>query len=95
MDFLNHENQTDVIEAFDSTSRYLDDPLNIDSLYFEDTVNKIYTPEPQLNEANTKDTEAPFLFTSTLCKCLKLQYIYLAIVAGLKRVTDEGSIQIA
>ena len=35
MDSLNHGNQTDIIEAFDSTSRYLDDLLNIDKPYFE------------------------------------------------------------
>ena len=29
MDSLNHDNQADVIEAFNSTSRYLDDLLNI------------------------------------------------------------------
>ena len=29
MDSLNHDNQVDVIEAFNSTSRYLDDLLNI------------------------------------------------------------------
>ena len=31
MDSLNHDNQADVIEAFNSTSRYL---LNIDNPYF-------------------------------------------------------------
>ena len=30
MDSLNHDNQADVIEAFNSTSMYLDDLLNID-----------------------------------------------------------------
>ena len=35
MDFLIHDNQADVIEAFNSTSRYLDDLLNIDNPYFE------------------------------------------------------------
>ena len=30
MDSLNHDNQDDVIEAFSSTSRYLDDLLNIE-----------------------------------------------------------------
>ena len=36
MDSLNHDNQADVIEAFNSTSRYLDDLLNIDNPYFEE-----------------------------------------------------------
>ena len=29
MDSLNQDNQADVIEAFNTTSRYLDDPLNM------------------------------------------------------------------
>ena len=62
MDSLNHDNQADVIEAFNSrSSRYLDDLLNIDNPYFEGMVNQIYPPEPQLNKANISDTEAPFL----------------------------------
>ena len=46
-------NQTDIIEAFNSTSRYLDDLLHIDNPYFEGMVNQIYPPELQLNKANT------------------------------------------
>ena len=61
MDSLNHDNQADVVEAFNSTSRYLDDLLNIDNPYFEGMVNQIYPPELQLNKANISDTEAPFL----------------------------------
>ena len=60
MDSLNHDNQADVIEAFNSTSRYLDDLLNIDNLYFESMVKQIYPPELQLNKTNNTDTEAPF-----------------------------------
>ena len=61
MDSLNHDNQADVIEAFNSTSRYLGDLLNIDNPYFEGMVNQIYPSELQLNKANISDTEAPFL----------------------------------
>ena len=50
MDSLNHDNQADVIEAFNSTSRYLDDLLNIDNPYFEGMVNQIYPSELQLNK---------------------------------------------
>ena len=53
--------QAEIIEAFKSTFRYLDDLLNIDNPYFEGMVNRIYPPELQLNKANTSDTEAPFL----------------------------------
>ena len=58
---LSSDNQADVIKAFNSTSRYLVDLLNIDTPYFEGMVNQIYSPELQLNKANTSDTEAPFL----------------------------------
>ena len=61
MDSLNHGNQADVIEAFNSTSRYLDDLLNIDNPYFKGMVKQIYPREPQLNKANTIYTGAPFL----------------------------------
>ena len=53
--------QAEIIGAFKSISRYLDDLLNIDNPYFEGMVNRIYPPELQLNKANTADTEAPFL----------------------------------
>ena len=60
MSCLSDDNQTHNIEAINSTSRYLDDLLNIDNPYFEGMVNQIYPPELQLNKANTSDTEAPF-----------------------------------
>ena len=53
--------QADIIEAFNSTSRYLDDLLNIDNIYFDQIVDRIYPTELQLNRANSSDTEAPFL----------------------------------
>ena len=58
---LSSDNQADVMKAFNSTSRYLDDLLNIDNPYFEGMVNQIYPSELQLNKVNTSDTEAPFL----------------------------------
>ena len=42
---LSDNNQSDVIEAFNSTSRYLDDLLNIDNPYFEQIVGQIYPTE--------------------------------------------------
>ena len=47
---LSDNNQTDIIEAFNSTSRYLDDLLNIDNPYFEQMVGQIYPTELQLNK---------------------------------------------
>ena len=58
---LSDNNQADIIEAFNSTSRYLDDLLNIDNPYFKQMVGQIYPTELQLNKANSSDTEAPFL----------------------------------
>ena len=55
------ENQADSIEAFNSTSTYLDDLFNIDNIYFEQMANQIYPAELQLNKANSSDSEAPFL----------------------------------
>ena len=43
------------------TSRYLDDILNINNVYFDNMVSQIYPSELQLNKANTSDTEAAFL----------------------------------
>ena len=58
---LSDNNQTDIIEAFNPTSRYFDDLLNIDNPYFEQMVGQIYPIEHQLNKANSSDTEAQFL----------------------------------
>ena len=46
--------------TFNSTSRYLDDLLNIDNIHFEHMVHKIYPAEIQLSKANASDTEAVF-----------------------------------
>ena len=67
MMFLSVENQSEIIEAFSSTSRYLDDLLNIDYNYFDGLISQIYTPPPhthtklQLNKDNSSDAEAAFL----------------------------------
>ena len=58
---ISPENQADIIVTFKSTSRYLDDLLNMDNIYFEQMVNRIYPAEFQLNKAYFSDAEAPFL----------------------------------
>ena len=50
-----------LIHAFNSTSRYLDDLLNIDNILFEHMLHRIYPAELQLNKANAFDTEAAIL----------------------------------
>ena len=57
---LSEDIQSDIIEAFNTTSRYLDDLLNIDNNFFDGMVNCIYPSELQLNKANVSDTEASF-----------------------------------
>ena len=61
MTSVSNDNQADIIEAFDSTSRYFDDLLNIYYPYFEGMVNQIHPPQLKLNKANTSDTEVSFL----------------------------------
>ena len=39
----------------------MDDLRNIDNIYFEPMVHRIYPAEIQLNKANASDTEAAFL----------------------------------
>ena len=58
---LTDDNQADDITAFNTTSRYLDDILNINNVYFDNMVSQIYPSELQLNKANTSGTKAAFL----------------------------------
>ena len=61
MRVISWSHQADIIEAFNSTSKYLDDLLNIGNIYFEHVVDRMYPAELQLNKANSSVTEAPFL----------------------------------
>ena len=58
---LSGDKDAGIIEAFNSTSRYLDDLLNFDNTYFDGMINQIYPSELQLYKTNSSDTEAPFL----------------------------------
>ena len=58
---LSDDKQADIIDAFNTTSRYLDDILNINNVYFDTMVSQIYPSELQLNKDNTSDTEAAIL----------------------------------
>ena len=57
---LSNDKQADVIDAFNTIFRYLDDILNIDTVYFDNMVSQIYPSELQLNKANTSETETEF-----------------------------------
>ena len=39
------DTQADVIDAFNTTSRYLDDILKINNVYFDNMVSQIYPSE--------------------------------------------------
>ena len=58
---LSEDSQSDVIKAFNSTSRYLGDLLNIDNNFVDSMANRIYPSELQLNKANVSVSEASFL----------------------------------
>ena len=58
---LSPDTQVNVIEAFNSTSRYLDDIFNIDNPFFDTMVNSIYPKELQLIKTNHSDYVASFL----------------------------------
>ena len=73
---LSVNNQADVIEAINSTSRYLDDLINIYNPYFEQMVDQIYPTALQLNKVNSSDisTEAPFLDLSITNSIVSAKY---------------------
>ena len=54
---LSDDKQAEIIDAFNTTSRYFDDILNINNVYFDKMLSQIYPSEHQLNKANTYDTE--------------------------------------
>ena len=58
---LSDDKQADVIDAFNTTSRYLDDILNINNVYFDNMVSQIYPSELKLNKANACHSKAAFL----------------------------------
>ena len=73
---LSDDKQADIIDAFNTISRYLDDILNINYTYFDKMASQIhvYLSELQLNKANTSDIEAAFFFT---CICQFLIILFL------------------
>ena len=45
---LSDDKQADIIDAFKNTSRYLDDILNINNVYFDNMVSQIYIQSSNL-----------------------------------------------
>ena len=58
---LSDDKQSDIIDDLNTTSRYLDNILNIDNIYFDNMVRQIYPSELQLNKTNTSNSKAAFL----------------------------------
>ena len=77
---LSEDNQSDVIEAFNSTSRYLDDLLNIDNNFFDSMANRIYPSELQLNKANVSIPRPHFWIYI---------YQYRMVLSRLKFIINE------
>ena len=58
---LSDDKQADIIDAFNTTSRYLDDNININNVYFNTMVSQLYPSKLQVYKAYTSDTKATFL----------------------------------
>ena len=58
---LKPDTQADVIDAFNNSSRYLDDIFNIDNPFFDTMFSLIYPKELRLNKTNESNISAPFL----------------------------------
>ena len=56
-----YNNNDDLIEAFNNTSRYLDDKLNLDNPHFDNHIADIYPTELELKKTNNTVLEADFL----------------------------------
>ena len=67
------DKQADVVDAINTTSRYLVDILNINNVYFDNMVSQIYPSELQLNKANTSATKSAFL--TYICQFLMILFL--------------------
>ena len=58
---LTDDQQSYIIQGFNTTSRYLDDILSKHNTLFDNILIQMYSSELPLNKANTSDTKAVFL----------------------------------
>ena len=72
---LSADNQSEVIEVFNSTSRYLNDLLNIENNFFDSMVNQIYPSELQLKRPTPQIPMSHFWIYI---------YLYLMVLLRLK-----------
>ena len=66
------EKQADIIDAFNTTSRYLDDILKINNAYFDNRVSQKYPSELQLIRANASILKPHFW----ICICAFLMILF-------------------
>ena len=57
---LSYNKEAKIILAFNLTTRYLEDLLNIDNSYFESIVGRIYQRELQLNKVSRQIPKPQF-----------------------------------
>ena len=57
---LSDDKKADIFDAINTASTYSDAIFNIDNVYFDNMVSRIYPSELQLKIANTSDNEAAF-----------------------------------
>ena len=55
--YIPDDKQADIIDAFNTSSEYLDDILNINKVFLDNMVSQTYPSEPQHNKTNTFDTK--------------------------------------
>ena len=73
---LSVDKQADAIDAFNTTPRYMDDILSINTFYFDNMVGQIYPSELQLHKENTSDKEAALM----TCICQFLMILFYQIL---------------
>ena len=80
---LTDDKLADIMDAFNTTSRYFGDIININNVYFDNMVSQIYPSEIQLNKANIPDTNATFLDSA-----FNLKWIFLFL--QIRRTTIKA-----
>ena len=71
---LSDDKQADVIDAFNTTSRYLDDILNINNVYFDNMVSQIFPSELQLNVPRST-SYGVYYISQLICFAIASSYV--------------------
>ena len=70
---LSDDKQADIIVAFNTTSRYLDDILDINKIYFDNMVGQIYPSALQLNKNYLRYQSG--IFWTCICPFLMILFL--------------------